>query len=62
MKDDRTEGSMKKMQGEVKEGAGSLTGDSKLQSEGKADKAEGKIRKAVGGIKDALTGKDDAGR
>ncbi|UEM04783.1 CsbD family protein [Skermanella rosea] len=62
MNDDRTEGSMKKMQGEIKEGAGNLTGDSKLQSEGKADKAEGKIRKAVGGIKDAVTGKDSAGR
>ena len=58
MNEDRTEGSMKKMKGDVKEGAGNLTGDSKLQSEGKADKAEGKIQNAVGGIKDALTGKD----
>ncbi|QQP93297.1 CsbD family protein (plasmid) [Skermanella sp. TT6] len=61
MADDRTEGSMKKMKGDVKEGTGKLTGDSKLQSEGKADKAdkaEGKIQNAVGGIKDAVTGKD----
>lgn len=52
---------MKKMKGDVKEGTGKLTGDSKLQSEGKADKAdkaEGKIQNAVGGIKDAVTGKD----
>ena len=48
---------MKKMKGDVKEGTGKLTGDSKLQSEGKADKAEGKIQNAIGGIKDALTGK-----
>ena len=37
MSDDRTEGSMKKMKGDLKEGAGKLSGDSKLQSEGKAD-------------------------
>ncbi|EWY41554.1 hypothetical protein N825_23630 [Skermanella stibiiresistens SB22] len=58
MSDDRTEGSMKKMKGDIKEGAGNLTGDGKLQSEGKADKGEGKIQNAIGGIKDALTGKD----
>ena len=57
MSDDRTEGSMKKMKGDFKEGAGNITGDSKLKSEGKTDKAEGKIQNAVGGIKDALTGK-----
>ena len=59
MSDDRTEGSLKKMKGDVKEGAGNLTGDSKLKSEGKADKAEGKIQNAIGGIKDALTGKKE---
>ncbi|EWY42047.1 hypothetical protein N825_19135 [Skermanella stibiiresistens SB22] len=59
MNDDRTEGSLKKMKGDVKEGVGNVTGDSKLQSEGKADKAEGKIQNLVGGIKDALTGNKD---
>jgi uncharacterized protein YjbJ (UPF0337 family) len=34
-----------------------VTGDAKLESEGKADKADGKIRNAIGGIKDALPGK-----
>ncbi len=57
MNDDRVEGSMKKMKGDLKEGAGKLTGDSKLEAEGKADKVGGKIQNAVGGIKDALTGK-----
>jgi uncharacterized protein YjbJ (UPF0337 family) len=57
MDDDRVEGSMKKMKGDVKEGVGKLTGDSKLQAEGKGDKVAGKIQNAVGGIKDALTGK-----
>jgi len=53
--DDRTEGSMKKMKGDLKEGAGKLSGDSKLQS-------EGKIQNTIGGIKDALTGKDKSDR
>lgn len=57
MNDDRVEGSMKKMKGDVKEGLGKLTGDSKLEAEGKGDKVGGKIQNAVGGIKDALTGK-----
>jgi uncharacterized protein YjbJ (UPF0337 family) len=57
MDDDRVEGSMKKMKGDVKEGVGKLTGDSKLEAEGKGDKLGGKIQNAVGGIKDALTGK-----
>ena len=57
MNDDRVEGSMKKMKGDLKEGAGKLTSDSKLEAEGKGDKLGGKIQNAVGGIKDALTGK-----
>jgi uncharacterized protein YjbJ (UPF0337 family) len=59
MSDDRTEGSLKKMKGDLKEGAGNLTGDSKLKAEGKSDKAEGKIQNAIGGIKDAFRGKRD---
>lgn len=57
MNEDRVDGSMKKMKGDLKEGAGKLTGDSKLEAEGKGDKIAGKIQNAVGGIKDALTGK-----
>ena len=57
MNEDRVDGSMKKMKGDLKEGAGKLTGDSKLEAEGKSDKVGGKIQNAVGGIKDALTGK-----
>ncbi len=41
----------------LKEAAGKLTGDAKLQADGKADKAAGKIQNAVGGVKDALRGK-----
>jgi uncharacterized protein YjbJ (UPF0337 family) len=31
-----------------------MTGDSKLQSEGKMDQVKAKVRNAAGGIKDAL--------
>ena len=34
-----------------------MTGDSKLQAEGKADKAGGAIKNAVGGVADAIKGK-----
>ena len=35
---------------------GKVLGDSKLETEGKADKAAGKIQNAVGGLKDTLRG------
>jgi uncharacterized protein YjbJ (UPF0337 family) len=50
-------GSAKQMKGAVKDAVGKVTGDSKLQAEGKSDKAAGKIQNAVGGLKDALKGK-----
>ncbi len=62
---DRTEGSMKKVGGDLKEGAGSLLGDEKMKREGEADQAEGKIQNAWGGIKDKareVTGNDDTDR
>ncbi len=54
---DRTDGSVNQAKGSLKETAGKLTGDSKLQSEGKTDKLGGKIQNTVGGIKDTLKGK-----
>ena len=57
MDDDRMKGSAKNLKGSVKEGAGKVLGDSKLETEGKGDKLTGKIQNAIGGIKDALTGK-----
>ncbi|MDO9608047.1 MAG: CsbD family protein, partial [Brevundimonas sp.] len=55
---DRIEGSAKNMGGKIKEAAGKVTGDSKLQAEGKADQVEGKIQNAVGGVKDSLRDKN----
>jgi uncharacterized protein YjbJ (UPF0337 family) len=53
---DRIAGSAEQAKGSVKEGVGSLIGDTKLQAEGRADKVEGKAQNTVGGIKDTLRG------
>lgn len=54
--DNRVEGAADKAKGSVKDTVGKVTGDEKMQAEGKADKAEGKAKSAVGGIKDAIKG------
>ena len=54
MDKDRVAGSVKRIGGSIKEAVGKAVGDTKLQSEGKADQAEGKVQNAVGGIKDTL--------
>ena len=56
MDKDRIAGSAKVVKGRVKAAAGKALGDSKLEAEGRADKAEGKVQNAVGGLKDALRG------
>ncbi|MFE3179133.1 CsbD family protein [Amycolatopsis sp. NPDC059090] len=40
--------------GKAKEAAGSLTGNEKLENEGKADQAKAGIREAAENVKDAL--------
>lgn len=54
---DRTRGSAEQAKGKVKEVAGKVIGDSKLEGEGKADQLKGKVQNAVGGLKDTLRGK-----
>ncbi len=54
MDKDRMKGSATNMGGKAKEAAGTVTGDAKLQSEGRTDQAKGKVQNAIGGIKDAL--------
>lgn len=54
---DRIEGAAKNIGGKIKEGVGKMTGDTKLQAEGKADQVEGKVQNAVGGAKDTLRDK-----
>ncbi len=54
MDKDRIKGSMDQAKGSVKETIGKVTGDTKLQGEGAADKLKGKAESAVGGAKDAI--------
>ena len=54
MDKDRIKGSADQAKGAVKDAAGKVTGDTKLQAEGKADKVKGKIENAVGGAKDSM--------
>ena len=53
MDSDRIEVAAKQVKGAVKEGFGKLTGDTKTEAEGKAEKAEGKVQNTVGGVKDS---------
>ncbi|MGH9806123.1 MAG: CsbD family protein [Terriglobia bacterium] len=54
MNKDRIQGSAEQAKGKVKEVAGKATGDSKLETEGKADQVAGKVQNSVGGLKDAV--------
>lgn len=53
MGDDRTKGTARQAKGNVKEAAGKVTGNKKLEFEGKTDKAAGSVQKNVGKAKDA---------
>jgi len=57
MDKEHVKGAADKAKGAVKDAAGALTGDQKLQAEGKIDKAKGAAHSAVGDVKDALKGK-----
>ncbi len=55
-------GSMKKMGGDIKEGASKVLGDEKMKREGEMDQSEGKLQNAWGGAKDKareVTGQKD---
>jgi uncharacterized protein YjbJ (UPF0337 family) len=54
MNKDRIEGSYNQAKGKVKETAGKVTGDAKLETEGKADQVAGKVQNAIGGAKDKM--------
>jgi uncharacterized protein YjbJ (UPF0337 family) len=57
MDKDRIEGAAHEAKGKVKEVAGKMSGDAKLETEGNVEKNAGKVQNAVGGIKDTLRGK-----
>ncbi len=54
MDKDRAKGAATRMGGKMKQAAGDMTGDTKLQTEGKMDQAKGKVQNAMGSAKDAL--------
>jgi uncharacterized protein YjbJ (UPF0337 family) len=51
---EHVKGIAEKAKGAVKDTAGKITGDKKLQSEGKFDKAKGSAHDVAGDIKDAV--------
>ncbi len=60
MDHDRIKGAANQAKGAMKDTAGKITGDAKLQAEGKADKLKGKVQNAAGGLKDEIRkNKDD---
>lgn len=52
-------GNTKKAEGRVKQAAGALTGDKKLQREGKRDERVGSLEKAADDATDAVRNKTD---
>jgi uncharacterized protein YjbJ (UPF0337 family) len=56
---EHVKGAAEKAKGTIKDTAGKLTGDKKLQSEGKFDKAKGSAHNVAGDIKDAVKQSDE---
>lgn len=54
MDKEHVKGAADKAKGAIKEAAGKVTGDKKLETEGKVDKLKGDLHNAVGDVKDAL--------
>ena len=57
MNKDRIKGAAMQATGAVKEMAGKMTGDVRLEAEGKVDKVAGKAQNAAGQLSDTLRGK-----
>ncbi len=53
MDKEHVKGAADKIKGAVKDAVGGVTGNEKLQAEGKADKAAGSARESAGDVKDA---------
>jgi uncharacterized protein YjbJ (UPF0337 family) len=54
MDKDRIAGAATQIKGSIKEVVGKAVGDTKMETDGKADKIAGKVQNAIGGLKDAL--------
>ncbi len=53
-------GTADKVKGAVKDTAGKVTGDKRLEAEGKADKAKGHVKDAVHDAKEGVKGAADS--
>jgi uncharacterized protein YjbJ (UPF0337 family) len=51
---EHVKGAADKAKGAIKDTAGKMTGDKKLQGEGKLDKAKGAAHELAGNVKDAV--------
>jgi len=54
MNREHVKGAADKAKGAIKDAAGKVTGDEKLQAEGKMDKAKGAAHNVAGDVKDAV--------
>ncbi len=54
MDKDRVGGIARKVMGSIKEAIGKVTGDTKTQAEGSAEKNAGKVQNTFGGAKDTV--------
>ena len=54
MDSEHVKGAADNLKGAIKDTAGKITGDEKLQAEGKMDKVKGAAHNAVGDVKDAV--------
>ena len=61
MTDQHVKGAVSTVKGTINEGVGGLTGDTKLEAKGKAQKVQGKVQNKMGDVHDAVR-KDDGHR
>ena len=59
MDKEHVKGTADKAKGAIKETTGKVTGDKKLQTEGKLDKAKGAAHNVAGDVKDAVKHSND---
>ena len=54
MNNEHVKGAVEKDEGKIKEAVGHITGDKKLENDGKVDQIKGAVRSAVGDAKDSI--------
>lgn len=54
MDQDRVGGTLRQVKGGIKEAIGKITGDTKAQAEGAAERTAGKVQNTAGGAKDGV--------